>query len=312
MVCGKSVAAAGVVVLALVLGACGGAGGGYDERGGKGDAGGSAGGSALARVAVTERAFRAGAFDHSTAIDNRWLLLKAGTQFVYHGGVTEDGERLEHRVVLTVTDLTKVIDGVRTVVIWDRDYTGGQLVEGELAFFAQDNGGNVWLLGEYPEEYEDGGFVGAPDTWIAGLAGARPGIMMRAKPVTGTPSYQQGWAPKIEFADRAKVFATGRSVCVPVDCYRDVLVTDEWNPDEPQAHQRKYYAAGVGNIKVGFAGKDVEAERLALAETVTLDPKALAQVRRSAMALERRAYRVSDDLYGRTPGSKAMPDLAEG
>ena len=42
----------------------------------------------------------------------------------------------------TVTDLSKVIDGVRTLVIWERDYTAGQLSEPELAFFAQDNAGN--------------------------------------------------------------------------------------------------------------------------------------------------------------------------
>jgi hypothetical protein len=64
--------------------------------------------------------------------------------------------------VTTVTDLSKVIDGVRTLVILETDYTAGQLSEPELAFFAQDNAGNVWLVGEYPEEYENGKFDKAP------------------------------------------------------------------------------------------------------------------------------------------------------
>ena len=94
----------------------------------------------------------------------------------------------------TVTDLTKVVDGVRTLVIWERDFTAGQLSEPELAFFAQDNAGNVWLLGEYPEEYEDGKFDKAP-AWISGQKGARAGITMPAEPRLGVPDYAQGFAP---------------------------------------------------------------------------------------------------------------------
>jgi hypothetical protein len=84
-------------------------------------------------------------------------------------------------VVTTVTDLTKEINGVDTMVVWERDYTEGEEVEAELAFFAQDNDGNVWHMGEYPEEYEDGEFEKAPG-WLAGLKGASAGIAMRQSP----------------------------------------------------------------------------------------------------------------------------------
>jgi hypothetical protein len=47
-----------------------------------------------------------------------------------------------------------MVDGVQTVVAWDRDFLEGKLQEQELAFFAQDDQGNVWNFGEYPEEYE--------------------------------------------------------------------------------------------------------------------------------------------------------------
>jgi len=107
---------------------------------------------------ATAKDFDPNRFDQSPNIDNEWLSEKPGTQFVYEGSaIDDDGRRISRRVVTTITDLTKVIDGVRTVVIWDRDYDDGQLVEGEIAFHAQDNDGNVWLLGEYPEEYEEGG-----------------------------------------------------------------------------------------------------------------------------------------------------------
>src|SRR5216110_2288924 len=88
--------------------------------------------------------------DRSTTIDNEWFPLKPGTRLVYTGTTIEDdGKAVPRRLVSTVTDLTKVIDGVRTVVVWDVDYKDGQLAETEIAFFAQDNDGNVWLLGEY-------------------------------------------------------------------------------------------------------------------------------------------------------------------
>jgi hypothetical protein len=243
---------------------------------------------------------RAGHFSDPTRIDNRWLPLAPGTQYVLQGSWNRGAGRHAHRVVFTVTDLTKVVDGVRTRVLWDRDYSGRQLQEGELTFHAQDDAGNVWNFGEYPEEYEAGKLTGAPDTWVAGVARARAGILMRADPRAGTPSYRQGWAPKIEFGDKAKVFQTGARSCVPVGCYRNVLVIDETNPFEPSdGHQRKYYASGVGNIRAAPAGGE-EREVLVLMRVVHLGAEAMAKARAAALKLDKRAYSVSKGVYGHT------------
>jgi hypothetical protein len=104
--------------------------------------------------------------DNSFNIDNPWMPLKQGTRFVYEGTTVEDEISVPHRVVINVTDLTKVIDGVRSRITWDLDYSNGELVEAELAFFAQDKEGNIWRTGEYPEEYEGGEVVDAP-CWIS-------------------------------------------------------------------------------------------------------------------------------------------------
>jgi hypothetical protein len=251
---------------------------------------------------ITVRDFDPELFHDPTTVDNRWFPLRPGTQLIYEGAVTEDGKRIGHRVVFTVTDLTKVIEGVRTVVAWDRDYTQGELVETELAFFAQDDHGNVWHLGQYPEEYEDGKLVDAP-AWIAGLAGARAGIAMKAEPHLGAPDYSQGYAPPpIRWIDRARVYRVGQETCVPAGCYENVLVTEEFERNKPGAFQLKFYAPGVGNVRVGWRGpKEEEKERLVLVEAVQLDPEGLAQIRREALELEARAYRISPDVYGRTP-----------
>jgi hypothetical protein len=249
---------------------------------------------------VTEKDFNAANFPAAPKVDNRWYPLTRGTQYTLQGEADRGKGTRPHQVVFTVTDLVKVINGVPTVVLWDRDINEGELEEAELAFQSQDNDGNVWLLGEYPEEYEDGEFQGAEDTWISGLDGAKPGVLMRADPRPGTSSYLQGLAPKIEFQDRAKVSKTGLRTCVPVQCYDDVLLIDEWNPLEPEdGHQLKYFARDVGNVRVG-AVDDPEGEELVLVKVTQLNGTDLAKARSEALKLERHAFQVSTKLYGRT------------
>jgi hypothetical protein len=254
---------------------------------------------ALARPA-TEADYEDATFTDPTTVDNAWQPLVAGTQLVFEGKVNDGKDRVAHQVVFTVTDLTKVIDGVETVVIWDRDYSDGELVEAEIAFFGQDDDGNVWLFGEHPEEYEEGKVVDAP-TWIHGLAGAEAGVFMRADPQPETPDYAQGFAPEVEFTDRATVRSAGTENCVPYRCFKDVLVIEEYNPDEPGKQQLKFYAKGIGNIRVGWAGrKERDKEVLFLVDVRQLDGAALLEARRAALALEASAYEVSADLYGDT------------
>ncbi len=249
--------------------------------------------------------FDASNFDDPTNIDNPWLPLEPGTQYIYEGVTEEGGETTEHRVIITVTDLTKEIDGVTTLVSWDEDYSAGVLVETELAFYAQDNDGNVWRVGEYPEVYENNKLVEAP-AWISGLKGALAGIMMAADPQLGGRSYSQGWGPAVGFTDRWQVDKVDQETCVPVDCYDGVLVTAEYSETEPDAFQLKFYAVGVGNVRIGWTGLDATREELELVEIVQLNSAELAKAREAALELETRAYRISKEVYDQTPPSKVQ------
>lgn len=253
--------------------------------------------------------FDPAAFPANPKIDNQWFPLRPGARFTLEGVVSDDDGRDHHRVVTTVTDLTKVINGVRALVIWDEDYNNGVLEESELYFNAQDTSGAVWNLGEYPEEYDDEGkFTAAPNVWMTGLAGAEPGIGVPAKAETGSPGYRQGRVAAIKFFDCAKVFATGQRTSVPAGSYDNVLVTDEWGPLAPQdGHQRKFYAPGVGNVRVGAVGGDAR-EDLALTKVEQLCPDALARVHAQALKLDAHGRVVSKDVYGRTPPAEgALP-----
>jgi hypothetical protein len=268
---------------------------------GSGNASTAARGSEPPAKEISARDFARQTFERSIDVDNRWFPLRPGTQFWFVGSARENGKPTPHREIFTVTDLTKVVDGVRTVVIWDRDYVRDELVEAEIAFFAQDDDGNVWHLGQYPEEYEHGKFVGAP-AWLAGLKGGKPGIVMKAKPRLGTPSYSEGYAPPpINWVDHARVDKVGTRTCVPVACFDRVLVTREFETGKPDAFQLKYYAAGVGNVRTGWAGaKDEDHEVLVLSKLRHLGAKGLAHARAGALTLERHAYAIKKDVFGRT------------
>jgi hypothetical protein len=285
---------AATLLACTLLAGCGQAGQGAAQQAG-------AKATPAAQAAQAQRTV--GRFSAPLTVDNPMFPLVAGTQFVYQGKVVEGGEPKRHSVVFTVTDLSKVVDHVRTVVAWDRDFLEGRLQEQELAFFAQDDKGNVWNFGEYPEEYEHGKFAGAPSTWIRETAGAYGGIHMLSQPRVGA-RYREGLVPAIEFDDVSQVTRTGQATCVPAGCYRQVLVVDETSPNDPTSgHQIKYYSPRAGLIRVGAHGGDSQ-EFLTLTAVRHLGGNAMAKIRTAVRAMDRRAYRVSKVYRATKPAER--------
>jgi hypothetical protein len=290
-----------ISALGVALAACGGGGSSSPQPSPAGEAASShaagaagTGGTASARAAALLAQPGTGRprFPAPTAVDNPMFPLRPWTRFSYRGTVVEGGSATPHTVVFTVTDLTKVIGGVRTVVALDQDFLRGRLEEQELAFFAQDAGGNVWNFGEYPEEYDHGRLTGAPDTWLTGTSGAHGGIHMLGRPAAGV-RYTEGRVRAIEFYDVSQVVSAHRVTCLGSRCLRRVLMVDEWSPGNPAGgHQIKYYAPGIGLVRVGARGGDSR-EYLRLAAVQHLSQSALARARAEALAMDRRAYRVS-------------------
>jgi hypothetical protein len=238
--------------------------------------------------------FDRGLFHAPTTIDNPWLPLVPGTRWTWDGHALDGSERVGRGVIITVTDLTKVVDGVLARVVYDLDLDDGRVEEAEIALFAQDDRGVVWHFGQYPEEYDGGEVVKTP-TWVAGLEHAKPGITMQAIPGNGEDDYSEGWGPAVGWNDRAQTYAVGERTCVPVDCYSNVLVVREFSRTEPGAYQLKYYAPGVGNVRVGWGGaKEDEHEVLVLTALEHLSPAELRAVDARVMAQERRARARSD------------------
>jgi hypothetical protein len=231
-------------------------------------------------------------FSHPLDITNQYFPMVPGTRLHWKGHAFDEdnGERIAREIDFTVSDMTKVIDGVQTRVAWDRDYTDGEVEEVELTYYAQDDFGTVWYFGEYSEEIDNGKIDDSP-AWLGGQQKARPGITMQAQPATGTKDYAEGWGPAVEWNDRAKVDQVGISNCVKTGCYDNVVVIAEFNPDEPGKTQLKYYAPGLGGIRTGWRGKnEKEREELELTSHVTLSDAELASVEKALLAQEKRAY----------------------
>jgi hypothetical protein len=235
---------------------------------------------------------------------NKWLPLEVGTQWVREGFTDVGNRRVPHRVVSTVTDVSREVEGVSTVALLDQDFDGGQLVQQSLDYLARDEQGNVWYLGSYTEEYEGGEFVTATDAWLAGVKGAKPGILMQADPRTGTPPYFVAQPPGgEEEVDVAQVVETGQSQCVPFKCYKDVLIIREGKEAAPD-NEFKYYAPGVGQIlntpRSASQHHDVEK----LINLTQLSPRGLAELSTEALKLDRQANVKAPDVFGHSPTAK--------
>ena len=144
---------------------------------------------------------------------------------------------------MTVTSDTKKVMGVECVVVEDKEWEDGNLIERTYDWFAQDNKGTVWYFGENTKEYENGKVVSTKGSWEAGVDGAKPGIIMQADPKV-EKSYRQEYYPG-EAMDMARVLSLNASVTVPYGSFDHVLETKEWTPLQPGFSEKSTTFVGL-------------------------------------------------------------------
>lgn len=229
--------------------------------------------------------------DRSHIIDNKWLPMKLGVRMVYDGMAIEDGRPVRRSVVTIYTDMVKEVAGVRAAVMIEEDYDDSKLEEQELAFRAQDKEGNVWHIGELRELYDEKEFVGGR-VWFAGQPkGGKSGILMWRDPQLGMAASQGYAPPPYNWTDRGRVAQVGLTTKVAAGNYENVIVVDEWDGETPVGtFQTKYYAPGVGNVRIGYRGPDPEEEELELVKIELLDEAGMQKARERVAAIEGRAY----------------------
>jgi hypothetical protein len=188
--------------------------------------------------------------DFVDRIDNPYWPMTPGSEWVYR----EDGQRVE----VTVTDQTKEILGIQATVVHDVVTEDGELVEDTYDWYAQDKDGNLWYLGEATKEYENGKVKTTEGSWEAGVDGAEAGIVLPGEPEVGMTYRQEHYEGEAE--DAAEILSLDEWVEVPFGRYRNVLMTKDYTPLEPDILEHKFYARGVGPVLVvaisGGAGRE--------------------------------------------------------
>jgi Ca2+-binding RTX toxin-like protein len=179
--------------------------------------------------------------DFGGPIDNQYFPLEPGTTYV-----TQSTDGSVDR--FAVTRETRVIDGVTCTVISDIATVDGALEEKTSDYFAQDKTGNVWYFGEETATYENGHVVSTEGSWLAGVNGAEPGIIMEAAPKVGD-AYAQENAPGVA-QDQAQVLDLNQAVSTPYGSFGHALETNEFSPlDPPGSNEHKFYVKGVGFVQ---------------------------------------------------------------
>ena len=154
-------------------------------------------------------------------------------------------------LIITVLNETKKVDGVETRIVEERETDNGKLVEVSRNYFAiSKKDKTVYYFGEDVDMYNKAGKItGHGGSWLAGVKGNKPGIMMPGNPKVGDKFYQEV-APKVAM-DRAEVMSLTETLEVPAGTFKNVLKTFETSAVEPGAKDYKYYESGIGLLKDG-------------------------------------------------------------
>jgi hypothetical protein len=211
-------------------------------------------------AAVIQIPFKPSNFSHPLQIDNPYFTLKAGMVQVFRAK-SDEGCELDR---MTITHDTRRLDGVTTRVVHDVVFEDPKCngdfskIEDTLDYYAQDDAGNVWYMGEISKDCEDGTCKRNEGTWLAGQdvldigENAKPGIVMLAHPTKGA-QYRQEFYPG-HAVDQAIVTEVDIPVkltfsdAIPPKSFRDCIKTKEFSNLEPDTVGFKYYCPNVGFV----------------------------------------------------------------
>lgn len=180
----------------------------------------------------------------STASANPWFPMGIGQQWTYEG--EEDG--IPVRLLITVLDETRLVAGVTTRVIEEREWEDDELLEVSWNYYATAGDGTICYFGEDVDIYEEDG-IDHEGAWCSEDPPNAPGIIMPADPRRGM-KFPMESAPGIA-EDEGQIVGIG-PVTVPFGRFDETLRVREFNPlDGGKGY--KVFGAGVGLVIDGPA-----------------------------------------------------------
>jgi hypothetical protein len=201
---------------------------------------------AAERAARAKKILEGLKFSHPREINNPYVPLAELKQDVLEG--TEGGKkvRIERTAKPETKKTIKVGDqSIEVLVVEDREWEDGALAEVALDYFAQDDRGAVYYLGEDVDEYKDGKVVGHEGIWLVGTDTEVPGVIFPAEPKVGDKFKSEDVSAEIMEDD--EVVSVSEAVTAPAGSYQNCVKVKEKLADGSTEY--KYYAKGVGVVR---------------------------------------------------------------
>jgi hypothetical protein len=197
-------------------------------------------------------------FSDPTNVTNPLFPVGKLAQVLLLGNVGDSPLRVEY----TVLPDTKTIDwNGRQVDALEVQYLAhldGRISEVALDWFAQDDGGSVWYLGEDVFNYDNGFVANNEGTWLAGRDGPG-GMIMPADPEVGDV-YRPENIPGLVF-EEVTVKSVQETVDGPHGAVDGAITVNELHLEG--SHEGKIFAPGYGEFSTS-AGSELEAVALAV------------------------------------------------
>lgn len=231
--------------------------------------------TAAAGAANLEVEFDADNFTNPTLITNAYWPLIPGSVFVYYAE-GEDGCEVSRTTVLASTkddfqgDYSE--NDFEALEVSDQEWLSEEcdgeyaLIEETVDWYAQDDDGNVWYLGEDTTAYDDeeecptdsGSWEAGSDIADVGSV-AEAGIIMLAEPQKGLAYQQEYYEDEAE--DMAQVKRTDATVDIELGSYEGCVKTKEWTPLERGQVEHKFYCPPDGLVLINeLKGKTLRVE----------------------------------------------------
>jgi len=171
---------------------------------------------------------------------NPFFILEPGYFLVLQEGSSE--------IVFRVLDETKLVQGVETRVLEERETWNGRTTEVSRNYVAiHKQTRDVFQFGEDVSNYRNGKVVSNAGTWLAGVKDAQAGLVLPGEARVGYRYFQEQ-APGVTM-DRAEVVSTTATLRTPAGTFEKCVRTRITSPMTPGAKEYRIYAPDIGLVQ---------------------------------------------------------------
>ena len=238
------------------------------------------------RAARAEKVLQGVTFSRPREITNPYLPLANLKQDILEGMEGGNNFRVERTAKPDLHKMFKIGDRmVDTLAFEDRAYENGKLIEVAMDYFAQDDNGTVYYLGEDVDEYENGKIVGHDGAWMFGKDTPAPGVMFPSQPKLNEKWRAEDVSNEISEID--EIVSLSEKVTTPAGTFENCVKVKEYLADG--TIEFKYYAKGIGVVREQPEDGDVFLKSHNSEETKTTADEAPIPLKEAKLIIEHNA-----------------------